>query len=361
MNIGFDAKRAFHNKSGLGNYSRDTILSLAKYFPEENYFYFNPKPSDLFSIEKGQIISPATFLDKKWTARWRTYGMRKYFETLKLDVYHGLSNELPFGKKTFSTKEIVSIHDLIFLRYPETYKAIDRKIYTKKFSEACRIADLVVATSESTKRDIIHFFGTEADKIKVIYQSCNDLFLSHTAQHYDMSAFNLPEKYILSVGTIEERKNQLVILEAIKDTDLHLVLIGKEKAYAEKLKTFIEKNELTHRIHFIANASNEALVEIYKNASAFVYASFYEGFGIPILEAMASGVPVIASHASSLPEVGGEAVLYFNPNSSDELNTALSRILNDTAFKNSLILKGKNQAQLFSKEKMVQQLMAIYK
>jgi glycosyltransferase involved in cell wall biosynthesis len=361
MNIGFDAKRAFHNKSGLGNYSRDTILSLEKYFPNENYFCFNPKPSDLFSIINGKEILPETFIDKKLSTRWRTYGVRKYFEALKLDVYHGLSNELPFGKKTFSTKEVVTIHDLIFLRYPETYTSIDRKIYTKKFSEACKRADTIIATSASTKNDIVHYFGTDATKIGVVYQSCNDLFINPSSMQYDLSHFHLPEQYILSVGTIEDRKNQLLILEAIKETDLHLVLIGKQKAYTEKLKAFMTQNQMAHRIHFIENASNEALIEIYHKASVFVYPSFYEGFGIPILEAMALGVPVIASNTSSLPEVGGDAVLYFNPNRAEDLNTALSSILNNAAFKNSLILKGKNQAQLFSKEKMAQQLMTIYK
>ncbi len=360
MNIGFDAKRAFHNKSGLGNYSRDTILALAKFYPQHHYFNFNPKPSALFTMPIGQEILPTTFTDKKLSSRWRTYGIRKYFENLKLDVYHGLSNELPRGKKSFSTKEVVTIHDLIFLRYPENYKAIDRKIYDKKFSEACKNADTIIATSQSTQNDVMHFYGIHANKIKVVYQSCNDLFLNGGNIRADMSAYHLPEKYILSVGTIEDRKNQMVILEAIKDMNVHLVLVGRQKAYSEKLKAFISENQMSDRIHWIEQITNESLLQVYKKAMAFVYPSFYEGFGIPILEAMAAGVPVIASQASSLPEVGGEAVLYFNPNHSIELKASLFDVLNDLKLKQSLILKGKNQVQLFSKDKMAQNLMAVY-
>jgi glycosyltransferase involved in cell wall biosynthesis len=363
MTIGFDAKRAFHNKSGLGNYSRDTILSLENYFPNESYIYFNPKPSQLFQPNTGSIIMPQSFLDQKLSSRWRTYGLRKYFEPLKLDVYHGLSNELPFGKKTFSTKEIVTIHDLIFMHYPETYKVIDRKIYVRKFSAACKNADIVVATSTSTKKDIMHFFGTEDNKIKVVYQSCNDLFLNATNLQgaIDNTSFNLPQQYLLSVGTIEERKNQLLILEAIKNTDLHLVLVGKQKMYAAKLKGYIAAHKMEDRVHFIEQADNHALLTIYQKASALIYASLYEGFGIPLLEAMALGIPVISSNASSLSEVGGEAALYFDPKSVSQLEEQIQKLMNNHELKNTLILKGKAQVQKFSKAQMAKDLMAIYK
>ena len=240
MNIGFDAKRAFLNQSGLGNYSRTLIKSLSEYFPDNHYSLFTTKKnnsdfSTFLSAQKNiSIIQPEKFLDKKITANWRSYTITELLTKRKADVYHGLSNELPFNIKQFNGKKIVTIHDLIFLRYPKLYSLIDRNIYNKKFRSACELADVIIATSEQTKNDIIEFYSVDSEKIKVVYQSCNQAFYNKTdkdAVKKIMSKYNLPENFLLYVGTIEERKNLLTILKALTIIkDVPLVVVGKKKS-----------------------------------------------------------------------------------------------------------------------------------
>ena len=162
------------------------------------------------------------------------------------------------------------------MRYPQYYNAIDRKIYEVKFKNACKSADKIIAISEQTKRDIIQFFGTEASKIEVIYQSCNPAFtVKNTSEQLQKikEKYQLPEQYILNVGTIEERKNALLILKALKHTasGIKLVIIGKETAYAQQLKSFLKKNQMEERIIFLQNIDFADLPGIYQLAKVFVY------------------------------------------------------------------------------------------
>src|ERR1051325_4033137 len=180
MNIGFDAKRAFLNASGLGIYSRTVIKALVNTFPQHNYSLFTPKKSkSLFSefISKhknASIILPKGIINENLSSRWRSYGITK--QLTGSDVYHGLSNELPFNINKYKGKKIVTIHDLIFLRHPKLYPLIDRKIYNKKFRSACELADTIIAVSEQTKKDIIESYKIKPKKIEVVYQSCDDVF-----------------------------------------------------------------------------------------------------------------------------------------------------------------------------------------
>ena len=241
MNIGFDAKRAFLNQSGLGNYSRTLIYSLLEYYPETHLSLFTTsKKNDSFynSVSKQKnvsIIEPKKFLDRKVNFKWRSYGIASLLSKNKIDVYHGLSNELPFNISKFKGKKIVTIHDLIFLRYPKLYPLFDRTIYNKKFRRSCKNADVIIATSEQTKNDILQFYSIHPQKVKVIYQSCNKAFykdISPGQLKNIRSKYKLPEKYLLYVGTIEERKNLLVILKALTIVkNIPLVVIGKKKSY----------------------------------------------------------------------------------------------------------------------------------
>jgi len=172
MKIGFDAKRAFYNKSGLGNYSRSTIELLTKYYPSHEYVLYTPSTEDAikFNIpEKVKTFEPIRFFNKVFKSYWRTFQISNRISEHKLDVYHGLSGELPNkAHKKANTKLIVTIHDLIFLRFPELYKPIDRKFYYQKAKYACEIADRIIAISEQTKSDIIQFLGVEESKIDVV-------------------------------------------------------------------------------------------------------------------------------------------------------------------------------------------------
>ena len=172
MKIGFDAKRAFFNPTGLGNYSRTLISSLSNRFPDHEYFLYSPKVSHngLFSADTNnlQLRIPAGLIAKLAPALWRSYGMNRTLKQDKLDLYHGLSHELPAGIKKTKIPSVVTIHDLIYLRYPKYYPAMDRWVYDKKFRHSCRVADRIIAVSEQTRRDLIEFFNVIPEKITVI-------------------------------------------------------------------------------------------------------------------------------------------------------------------------------------------------
>ena len=180
LRIGYDAKRLFNNFTGLGNYSRTLLQDLSEHFPENEYLLFSPK------VKKNDRTKP--FFDpSKYTIKtakgnstfWRSLGIKKDLENNQIQLFHGLSHEIPFGLQKTKIKSVVTIHDLIFKHYPEQFPFIDRKIYDWKFKYSCENADRIVAISESTKKDIIHFYNIPPEKIEVIYQTCDALFKTH--------------------------------------------------------------------------------------------------------------------------------------------------------------------------------------
>src|SRR6476646_3294199 len=259
MRIGFEAKRAFKNFTGLGNYARSVIQILATQHPENLYFIYTPdkvkndRTKFLFELPNTIIRStPLKFLK----SYWRSKGVVKDLIKDGVEIYHGLSHELPSGLKAAGIKSVVTIHDLIYLRYPHYFKWLDRKIYDAKFRSACKSADQIIAISEQTKRDLIHFFKIDELKIEVVYQGCDPIFYateSQTKLDELKSRYQLPDKFLLCVGTIENRKNQLLILKALQNLPdaIHLVLVGKKTPYQDILENFITLHRLEKRILFL--------------------------------------------------------------------------------------------------------------
>ena len=179
MKIGFDGKRATQNFTGLGNYSRYLIGLLAKFHPQNQYIiYALNSPSSEIAIPQVEYKYPKTTLLKSY---WRSYGIVKTLVQNKIDLFHGLSNEIPFGLKK-RVPSVVTIHDLIFIRYPEYYSLVDRVIYQLKFRHAALQADKIIAISQQTKHDLVHYFGIKEDKVEVIYQDCDPIFLQPVSQ-----------------------------------------------------------------------------------------------------------------------------------------------------------------------------------
>jgi glycosyltransferase involved in cell wall biosynthesis len=371
MKIGFDAKRAFNNSTGLGNYSRLLILSLLENFPEHQYYLFTPTIDEKFKnifIEYNnvEIIEPENYLHKKFHAAWRSYSIGDIVNDLKLDIFHGLSNEIPNGIDNEKTKTVVTIHDLIFLRYPDYYNTIDAYIYKKKFKRACQTADLILATSKQTKADISNYFKINDQKIKVLYQDCDNAFAkqySTIGKEKIIAKYNLPKQFILSVGTIEKRKNQLTILKALAklSSDWNLVLIGKKTDYAKELFDYAAKNNLQSRIQILENISFEDLPIIYQCSQVFVYISEFEGFGIPVLEAMKSEIPIITSNTSSLPEVIGPNGNCITPFDDDAIVSFINNELQSKETISKIVAEAKKRTLLFDKNFMAKTLMDFYK
>ena len=371
VKIAFDAKRAFLNNSGLGNYSRTIIKSLHFFYPNVQQILFTPKTnegnfvSEISKLPNIEINKPTQFIDSKFKSYWRSYSITKQLIKNNVDVYHGLSNELPINIKQFKGKKIVTIHDLIFLRNPHLYSFIDRTLYRKKFYAACKNADVIIAISEETKNDIIDFFNISPEKIKVVYQSCDDVYYkTNSEQEIEevVNQFSLPENYLLYVGTIEERKNLLTIIKSLKEVDslIPLVVIGKKTDYYKTVLNYISENKLNNRILFLENVSNEQLPIIYKKAAVFIYPSIFEGFGIPILEALVSKTPVITNNSGCFPEAGGPNTIYVDPLDSKKMAQKINQLLQSESLRNEIAEHGYIYAEKFKKEIIAKQLMSIY-
>ena len=247
MRIGYDAKRAFNNHRGLGNYSRDTIRIVSSYFPDYQLDLFTPKidQSILFACPKNAtIIQPKhNFM----TSLWRTFGIAKEAGRRELDLYHGLSHELPIGIEKTGIPTMVTMHDLIFIRHPELYPFIDRKLYKIKYLRSCRVANHIIAVSQQTKNDLIELWGIDEDRISIIYQGCHPAFCKQVSENQKETVrkkYHLPESYLFNVGAIEPRKNQLLILKALKTgaIDEPLVIAGRKTDYTSELQQYIVDN-----------------------------------------------------------------------------------------------------------------------
>ena len=360
MKIVYDAKRFFNNSSGLGNYSRDLLRILATFFPENQYFLLHKNRS-----EKGKEILEfpnVSFVETSKAKFARQFSIGKEAQNLNANIFHGLSGELPLKWNDKPIKKIVTIHDLIFERFPQYYSWFDRKIHFWKFKKAAENADLVIAISEQTKRDIIDFLKIPEEKIRVVYQGCHHSFKEILPLEFLESTkekFHLPERFILNVGTIEERKNLLNILKSLKDTKIPLVVVGKkQKKYFKKIEKEIRENGV--EVHFLEGVSMRELAAIYRLADIFVYPSFFEGFGIPVIEALFSETVVVTSNLSCLPEAGGPNSVYVDPKNPEDLKAKILFLWNNESERKRRAEKGLEYAQNFTDEKIAHQMMSVY-
>ncbi|MCX7954099.1 MAG: glycosyltransferase family 4 protein [Bacteroidales bacterium] len=369
MIIGFDAKRAYTNKTGLGNYSRNLLLQLFKEYPSHKFLLFTPKKTQLLQVEQYEnvnVICPNNIFGKLFKSYWRSFLITEQMNKIKPQIFHGLSNEIPFGINNLNIKTVVTIHDVIFKKFPQWYNKIDTKLYDTKTKYAVKYADLIIAISEQTKKDLIEFYNANEEKIKVVYQNFNPVFyklLSPQEIEEIKAKYKLPKEYILYVGTIEERKNLALIVEALKigKINLPLVAIGKKtKYYTKTVEPLINQLSLADKFIHIDQVKNEVLPAIYQGAKIFVYPSFYEGFGIPILEAQASGVPVITSKNGCFKEVAGEAACFIDPSNPYELALSIKRLLTNKELYAKLIEEGRLNSLKFLKNNQSQKLIEIY-
>ncbi len=359
MKIAFDAKRFFHNTSGLGNYSRDLVRILAMYFPENEYILLNKNKSeraaDLLSFPN------VHFVETTKGNFSRQLKMGKDAQQQNADIFHGLSGELPLKWDKKPIKKIVTIHDLIFVRYPQYYSFFDRKIHFWKFKKAADSADKIIAISEQTKRDIIQFLNIPESKIVVIYQGCHKAFKEQQSEDFIQQTkekFDLPERFVLNVGTIEERKNLLNIVKALKDTDIPLVVVGKKTKYFKKVEPFVRENKM--KVYFLEGVSMDELAVIYKLADIFIYPSLFEGFGIPVIEALFSKTVVITSNTSCLPEAGGPDSVYIDPKNPLDIQAKIKFLWQNESERKRRAEKGFEFVQKFNDQSIAKELIKIY-
>ena len=370
MIIGYDGKRAVNNMTGLGNYSRLVIEGIAEENPGDTLLLYTPKKGDTPRLDKIRSLNNVEFRypapqGLKGSA-WRTFGITNHLRADKVDIFHGLSNELPLNIRSGGVPSVVTMHDVIYRRLPECYKPLDRRIYDFKYGRSCRNADHIIAVSQRTKDDVADLYGIDPEKITVVYQGCDPQFRRKWSGE-EIAALrkrlNLPERYILQVGTIEKRKNLEITVKALCNIspDMSLVVVGKDhhgyKRYIERLAA---ESGVTGRIHFIEGLPFRDLPGVNQAAEIVAYPSRYEGFGIPILEALESGRPVIAATGSCLEEAGGPDTLYIDPENPSEMVQAIHAILSDPAAARMMAEAGKEYALRFRGEDMAQKVKNVY-
>lgn len=371
--VGFDAKRIVRNNTGLGSYGRTLVRDLAYqpdtlrlrlYAPDEGR---DSLRSQVEGLPRVSLCYPkeSSFLpfDK---ALWRDHGIVKDLIKDKVQVFHGLSGELPRGIRKSGIRSVVTIHDLIFLRHPEFYPWIDTKIYAWKFRRTLKEADHIIAISECTRRDVLEYGQVDPSRVSVIYQSCAPRFTTRPTpveQEQTRLKYGLPKRFILNVGTIEQRKNILLAVKALEmlPSDVSLVVVGHQTTYTNLVLQYVSSHSLQRRVFMLHDVPDADLPALYAQAEVFVYPSVYEGFGIPIIEAVSCGLPVVGCTGSCLEEAGGPDCLYVDPSDPEALASAIRQSLRGAEGREERIQRSQTYIRRFQGEGVANQVAAIYR
>tara|TARA_Y100000385_G_scaffold288518_2_gene355331 strand:+ start:4006 stop:5106 length:1101 start_codon:yes stop_codon:yes gene_type:complete len=332
MVIGFDAKRLFHNKSGLGAYSRSLVKFLVSHYPDNTYHLFTPpykknKSTEFFEKNDKVLIHiiPRPF----WL--WRSILLPFLTKGFELSVFHGLSGELPWVLFPRKVKSVVTIHDVIFESHPEFYSFWNRWIYKVKTIRSIKNADKIIAISRFTQSQVLEHFDSQKE-IQIVSPPLNELYAAHKTRHLKESEFkalyNLRNGYFLHVGSIGGRKNTDVLLKAFANVPhkrkKKLVFISNESF--DNVYATAKKYDVEDWIRVEKGVDDKTLSLYYSFCSVLVYPSIIEGFGLPILEGIAHGARVICSDTLAHREAGGEMPVYFDSSDYKELSTLLSSL-----------------------------------
>lgn len=375
MNIAIDAAGPLSSseKGGISYFLGD-FLSTLKDADEKNrylvfgYFWRNYKEKKKeITIPDSQNFRLKTLplprmMVKNVEERLRIPVIEKFLVRENVSIFHSISaQEMPYFRKI---KSVYSIYDLACEINPEWYKD---KWYSYVRQSALR-ADTIITTSFFTKRDIIRIYGINPEKVKVVYLGVNRDFFNtaiNDARENFREKYNLPDRFILAVATSVKRKNIPLLLNVYrnllkKGIKEKLVVVAGSKVVEDEITEIVKDKNISGDVVCLSEVSTDYLAYLYKTASLFVFPSLYEGFGIPVVEAMACGCPVIISNVSSLPEIGGDAVVSVDPYSEEEIRCAIEKVLADEDLRNDMRRKGLERAKLFSWSKTVQETLRVY-
>lgn len=374
LHLAVDGKRYFRNTSGLGRYSRTLVNALLaeNHRHELRMTLFKPPGESPFAAPAAPNLETITAAHAMGgdlgSALWRFYTLPRILDRSGYGIFHGPSHVLP---RRSSCPMVVTVLDLIFLRYPEYFPLWDRNYYRHIFRKSARRADHIISISEATKADLVDRFNIPEEKISVIYPAFDDVFqpLAEDRLETVRRQYQLPKTYLLYVGTIEPRKNILRTAQAfdrllsagrIPSTSEFLV-VGSKGWFYKEILTGIAALDHRERIRLTGPIYGEDLAGVYQLAQAMAYPSEFEGFGYPVLEAMRLGTPVLTGNISSLPEAGGDAAILVDPTSVEEIADGIERLLTDEDLRRECIDRGYAHAEGFSPEVMAAETLAVYR
>jgi len=363
MRIALDARLLYYQQAGIAQYTQRLLTALAEIDHENEYVVLQSRK------DRRRLVSAANFRRHPlWTPphhRLEQLTLPLELAPLRLDVLHSPDFIPPLRR---NCRAVITVHDLAFLLFPGLLTAESQRYYGQ-IRQAVHSAEAIIAVSASTKRDLIAHTAAPAAKITVVYEAAGPAFRPVTdaaALAAVRQKYGLPPGFVLFIGTIEPRKNLPTLLQAWAQTrhsslvTRHSLVIGGKPGWLYE-ETIAQARELGTAVQFIGGVLPEDLPALYSAARLFVLPSVYEGFGLPVLEAMACGTPVVCSNASSLPEVAGDAALLVEPHDVDGLAAALQRALSDEALRRQMIERGLAQAARFSWEKAARETLAVYR
>ena len=342
--------------TGIGRYTYEVSKKLKGFEIEYFYGYYSTdlmKPSTKIGVKSLKSTIAKNPLLKQIARKLLTLSSRLFGK--KYDLYWQ-PNFIP-NSGVKAKKIVTSVHDFSFILHKDFHLKESIAYFENNFFQNLYRSDMIITGSNFSKQEIIERTKFTDDKIRVIYHGI-DHNLFRVYQNIDLD-FKLPSKFILSVGTVEPRKNLIGLLKAYNLLDKQLkeeyklILVGFKGWENHEIMELINQNQ--EHIEYLGFISDKELAKVYNLATCFVFPSFYEGFGLPPLEAMACGTPVVLSNASSLPEVGGDAVVYCDPHSIEDIKNRIEMVLIDTNLQQTMIQKGLKQAKKFSWEKSAQE------
>ncbi len=369
MHIGIDFTCAARERAGIGRYARELIRAQSRLDRVNQYRLFVPRDAhdDLLAFDwpPNFSIVRAPFTERMLAALWHRARVPLPVESFigRVDVFYSPDFLLP---PTWARRKLVTVHDLSYVRLPECFPVALKRYLDRAVPHSVEHADLILADAESTKRDLVSIYQVPPERVDVLYSGVDARFcpqVDQASRARIREKYKLERPYLLSVSTIQPRKNYVRLIKAFSrlvpnlPSSVSLVIAGGNGWMYEQVYQTVEQLGLQDRVSILGFTPDEDLAPLYAMATLFVYPSLYEGFGLPVAEAMACGLPVVCSNASSLPEVGGDAVLYFDPCDVDAMADAIRRALADETLRKELRTKGLEQVKQFSWERAAEGLL----
>jgi len=379
MRIAIDGSKAINESAGIGRYTHEIIKNLINFYPQDDFFvYFN-----FLRGKEGKLKKINNLIDGKKNVVSKIYSLPGWLKERFFASPWSISNFWVKGSDIFHATEFLSfdnglripqvltVHDLTMIKFPQQRGKSVSYRHGEMLKRACQNTTKIISVSDSTKNDIIKYFGIKSEKIKTIYSGIDPIYHKiidrKAVEKFLNQKYHIRFPFILFVSTIEPRKNISNLLKAFdkfagtkEGTNYNLILVGKKGWNTEETEATYQRIKNKNKVRFMDFVPTEDLVYFYNGADLFCYPSLYEGFGLPVLEAMACGVPVLTSNISSLPEVGGKAAEYADPNSFDDIYKKMNEIIANTKKQQEMSKLGIEQAKKFSWEECAKETHQVY-